>query len=52
MRENDQSLSFNSNLSIKFWVEKGVNNSEVAVDIIAENLLFNFTLLIIDGNKL
>lgn len=49
MRENDQTLSFNSDLALKFWVETGIDNKEVAVDIIAKGIILNFTILISEG---
>jgi hypothetical protein len=52
MRENDQTLSFDGDLAIKFWVELGVENKEVAVDIIAEGISINFTVLISNGDTL
>ena len=52
MRENDQTLSFDGDLAIKFWVETGIDKKEVAVDIIAERLSINFTVLISGGDTL
>lgn len=52
MRENDETLSFDGDLAIKFWVETGIENKEVAVDIIAEGIFINFTVLISDGDTL
>jgi len=34
---------------MKFWVEMGVDNKEVAVDIIAKGIILNFTVLISEG---
>jgi hypothetical protein len=34
---------------MKFWVELGIDNKEVAVDIIAKGITLNFTVLISEG---
>jgi len=52
MKENDQTLSFDGDLSIKFWVETGIDKKEVAVDIIAQGISINFTVLISGGDTL
>jgi hypothetical protein len=31
-------------LSLKLWIEKGIDNSEVAVEINAENMKLNFSV--------
>lgn len=46
MKENDQTMSFDGDMSVKFWVNMANATKEVAVAITAEDFGANFTALI------
>ena len=46
MRENDQTISFRGDMSVKFWVNMANSTKEVAVDITAQDFGANATALI------
>lgn len=48
----ENTMSFDGDLGVKFWVNFPNNTKEVAVDIMLEKLLVNFTLLVQNGNQL
>ena len=43
-------MSFDGDLGVKFWVNFPNKTSDMAVDIMLEQLLVNFTGLVINGN--
>ena len=47
----DSSMSFDGDLGVKFWVNFPNKTSDMAVDIMLEQLLVNFTGLVINGNQ-
>lgn len=50
-RGADTSMSFDGDLGVKFWVNFPNNTKDMAVDISLEQLLVNFTGLIVNGNQ-
>lgn len=52
VRSNDDTMSFDADISCKFWVMFPNNTKDLAVDITAEDLLANFTILIEDKNQI
>lgn len=50
-RGADNSMSFDGDLGVKFWVNFPNKTKDMAVDIMLEKLLVNFTGLIVNGNQ-
>jgi hypothetical protein len=44
--EQDQTLSFHSDMAVKFWVEQANQTTSMAVNFTMEDFFFNFTALI------
>lgn len=52
VRQNDDTMSFDADLGIKFWVQFPNNTQDLAVDVTAEDLVANFTILIEANNQI
>jgi hypothetical protein len=45
-------MSFDADIGVKFWVMFPNNTKDLAVDITAEDLIANFTILIEENNQI
>jgi hypothetical protein len=52
VRQDDDTMSFDADLGVKFWVQFPNKTQDLAVDITAEDLLANFTILIEENNQI
>ena len=52
VKEDDQTMSFDGDMAVKFWVNFPNKTKDLAVEFVAKKVLANFTLLVKNQNQI